>query len=130
MICLIITVNNLHTLSVLIAQVISVPMGNKVRSSDCTCLFSSGRKRAMKNASFIPLFYHEWSVVKTSHENLWLGCFLMCLAVSDCLLTSKYSLTRTSRLRAVSLMYVWPQTEEKKTLTTSWTPLLTSFDTE
>ena len=29
------------------SYVIPVPMGNKVRSSECTCLFSSGRKRAM-----------------------------------------------------------------------------------
>ena len=29
------------------SYVIPVPMGNKVKSSDCTCLFSSGRKRAM-----------------------------------------------------------------------------------
>ena len=29
------------------SYVIPVPMEKKVRSSDCTCLFSSGRKRAM-----------------------------------------------------------------------------------
>ena len=29
------------------SYVIPVPMGSKERSSDCTCLFSSGRKRAM-----------------------------------------------------------------------------------
>ena len=29
------------------SYVLPVPMGNKVRSNDCTCLFSSGRKRAM-----------------------------------------------------------------------------------
>ena len=51
---------------------------------------------------------HEWTVVKTSHVKMWLRCFLVCLAGSDCLLTSECSLTRTSGLRAVSPMYVCP----------------------
>ena len=52
------------------SYVIPVPLGNKERSSEV-------------------LFNHEWVVVKTFHINLWLGCFLMCLAGFACLLTSE-----------------------------------------
>ena len=86
------------------------------------CLFGSGRKRAicktlLQYSPFILLFNHERAVAKPFHVNLWLGCFLMCLAGSDCLLTSKCSLTRTSRLRAV---YVSPMFVHKYICLGKW----------